>query len=99
MVFIDCFTYYNENKLLQFRLSYLKDYVDYFVICEATKTFSGKPKDLYFDSFKLEYPDLYEQVKHKIVHLIDKDMPEGDNPWVRENHQRNFLRKTKRIII
>jgi len=41
---IDCFTFYNEIDLLNYRLSVLNDVVDYFVIVEATHTHVGKKK-------------------------------------------------------
>jgi len=44
----DCFIFFNEISLLEFRLEYLNDVVDYFVINEATKTHSGNPKELIF---------------------------------------------------
>ena len=42
----DCFTFLNENALLEIRLNTLRDIVDKFVIVEANKTFFGeyKPK-------------------------------------------------------
>ena len=45
---VDCFIFYNEIDLLSYRLNLLKDVVDYFIIVEATKTFTGKPKEMYF---------------------------------------------------
>jgi beta-1,4-mannosyl-glycoprotein beta-1,4-N-acetylglucosaminyltransferase len=42
----DCFTYYNEDKLLGVRLNTLYDYVDYFVISEAPRSHSGVPRPL-----------------------------------------------------
>ena len=35
MKIIDCFTFYNELQLLEYRLSILYDVVDYFIIVEA----------------------------------------------------------------
>jgi beta-1,4-mannosyl-glycoprotein beta-1,4-N-acetylglucosaminyltransferase len=46
---IDCFTFYNEFKILDLRLAELKDVVDHFILVEATKTHSGENKRLYFD--------------------------------------------------
>ena len=37
MIF-DCFTFFNENDLLELRLNYLNDVVDKFIIVEANKT-------------------------------------------------------------
>ena len=35
----DCFTFYNELDLLEYRFEILYPYVDSFVIVEATKTY------------------------------------------------------------
>jgi beta-1,4-mannosyl-glycoprotein beta-1,4-N-acetylglucosaminyltransferase len=45
---IDCFIFFNELDILEGRLEYLYNKVDYFVIVEANFTFSGKPKPLNF---------------------------------------------------
>lgn len=49
MKIYDCFMFYNEFELLKFRLEYLKNHVDYFVIVEGNTTFSGNPKNQNFD--------------------------------------------------
>ena len=36
MKIIDCFNYFDEDMMLEIRLSTLFDYVDKFIICEAT---------------------------------------------------------------
>ena len=41
---IDCFIFYNELDLLNYRLNLLDEYVDYFVLVEATHTFVGNEK-------------------------------------------------------
>lgn len=46
---IDCFTFYNELEMLDFKLRELEDVVDYFVIVEATTTYSGNNKPQYLD--------------------------------------------------
>ena len=43
MIF-DCFTFYNENDVFDLKFNIEKDYVDKFVVVEATKTFSGQKK-------------------------------------------------------
>ena len=42
---IDCFTFNKELDLLEARLEYLNDVVDYFVVVEADITFSGIPRE------------------------------------------------------
>jgi hypothetical protein len=88
---IDCFTFYNELKMLSFRLKELNDVVDYFVLAEATLTHSGQSKELTYQNNK----HLFEEYNHKIIHVIVDDMPTTtDNmsqAWDREYHQRDCL--------
>jgi beta-1,4-mannosyl-glycoprotein beta-1,4-N-acetylglucosaminyltransferase len=82
----DCFTYFNEDQLLKLRLETLWEYVDYFVICEATRTHTGNEKSVNFNFKK------FEKYKSKIRYLLIDSYPfETDDPWVYENYQRNYL--------
>ena len=83
----DCFTFYNEINVLLMRLVELYDVVDWFVLVEADRTFSNLPKPLYFQ----DYQGLFTPFKDKIIHVIVRDMPGGDNPWAREQFQRNAI--------
>jgi hypothetical protein len=85
----DCFTFFNELELLDLRLQELSGEVDYFVLCEATLTFTGKPKPLYFNENKQRF----HQYLGKIIHVIVDDFPATDDPWVREFFQRDALRR------
>lgn len=49
---IDGFTFLNEIETLYIRLNELDEYVDNFVIIEATETFSGRPRTLEFPKAK-----------------------------------------------
>jgi len=91
---IDCFTFYNELDMLRFRLEYLYDIVDKFVLLESTLTFSGAKKELFFEKNK----HLFEKYLDKIIHVIVDDLPLDvpnktieENAWVRERLQRNLL--------
>lgn len=64
---IDAITYNNEEELLELRLNILDDFVDRFVIMEATKTFSGKSKPLYFNKEK------FKKWEHKIKYYVLDD--------------------------
>ena len=86
---IDCFPFYNELDLLDFRLKYMDDVTDKFVLVEATHTHAGNPKELYFEKNK----DRYTKYLHKIIHIIDDECPNTDNPWDNENHQRRWILK------
>lgn len=82
----DCFTYFNEDRLLKLRLETLWDVVDYFVICESVLTFSGNSKPV---NFKIEN---FQKYQSKIRYLLIEDFPfESKDPWVYEGYQRNYL--------
>jgi len=84
---IDCFTFFNEVKLLLVRLHYLYEVVDHFVISEGNTTFTGKPKHSYLDQYWEAIP---EKISRKIVRATADmaNMPDGANPWMRESYQR-----------
>ena len=87
MKIFDCFSYLDEDLLLELRLNILDEYVDYFVIVEGNKTWQNNSKKLRFDINK------FDKFKKKIIYIPITDMPDGDNPWVRENFQRNCISK------
>ena len=60
----DCFYFFNELDTLEVRLNILNDFVDYFVICESTMTFSGKPKPLLY----LENIERFSKFHDKIIY-------------------------------
>ena len=92
---IDCFIFYNELDLLTYRLNILNDTVDYFVLVEATHTFVGKEKPLFYQENK----HLFEKFNHKIIHIIVDDFPhkypnidfEKKEQWNNEKFQRNCI--------
>lgn len=91
---IDCFIFYNELDLLNYRLHVLEDVVEYFVIVESTHTFRGKEKPLFFNENK----HMFEKFKDKIIHVIVEDFPHKQDtnvtncsPWDNEGHQRNAI--------
>ena len=51
MKIYDCFSYWDEDLLLDLRLNILNDYVDYFVIVEGNKTWQNNPKKLRFKRY------------------------------------------------
>ena len=78
----DCFTFFNEVELLELRLATLYDHVDFFVIIEASSTFTGKDKPYNF-KFPEKYADKIRYIQ--IGKLTDKD------PWQNEFTQRNAI--------
>jgi len=85
MKIYDCFSYWDEDLLLDLRLNILNEYVDYFVIVEGNKTWQNNPKTLKFNI------NNYSKFKEKIIYIPVEDMPNGNNPYLRENHQRNCI--------
>jgi beta-1,4-mannosyl-glycoprotein beta-1,4-N-acetylglucosaminyltransferase len=83
----DCFMFFNEFDVLEIRLNELDDVVDYFVLVESTKTHQGNPKPLYFEENK----NRFAKFLHKVIHVVVDDMPQTQDPWVRENYQRNCI--------
>ena len=49
MKIYDCFQFFNENLALELRLNTLSEYIDEFVIVEATRNHAGQEKKLNFN--------------------------------------------------
>lgn len=86
---IDAFPFFNELDMLKLRFLELNNVVDHFVIVEATYTYSGEPKPLYFNN---NY-DLFKAYREKIVHVVVEDMPNTGNAWDNEHFQRNCIQR------
>ena len=105
MKIYDCSMFFDEEMILDFRLNYLNDYVDKFIIVESSYTHSGEKRKLLFDIKK------YQKFKDKISYIILNEEPqdlfkfsENDdfnkknskyilNALKRENLQRNTIQK------
>ena len=93
MKIFDCFMYFDEDVILDLRLNTLYNYIDTFVIAEATRDHAGKQKKLNFNLKK------FSKFKDKINYLIIDDIPVDvkskkknwdANHW-RDQFQRNAL--------
>ena len=69
----DCFQFFNELDMLKIRLHVMSPIVDKFVISEATETFSGLKKPLYYEENK----EMFAEFADKIIHVVVDDTPEG----------------------
>ena len=84
----DCITFYDNNFMFNLRYNILKDYVDYFVICESIYDHRGQPKKKIFiknneyDSKKIKY------------FVLDKPFPKNTSIWKNQAIQREFLLKS-----
>jgi beta-1,4-mannosyl-glycoprotein beta-1,4-N-acetylglucosaminyltransferase len=95
---IDSFMFFNELDLLEGRLEYLNDVVDYFIIVENDTTHNGNSKPFNFH----ENASRYEKYHHKIIYLpmSYKNDDSGNycgfshqsiKNWNMENYQRNYI--------
>jgi len=65
----DCTTFYKANLLFETRFNVLKNYVDYFVVCEANKDHVGNAKNFNFNTELInKYPD-------KIIYIKVENLP------------------------
>ena len=105
MKIYDCFTYFDEDLILDTRLNIMNDYVDYFVIVESTYNHNGERRELKFDINK------YQKFKNKIKYIVWDEVPENiekindndteivrehkfiNNAVKRDNGQRNYVVK------
>ena len=78
MVF-DCFLYNGEHECLAIRIAELSTLDVLHIAVQADKTFTNKPKKFY---------DINQD---EVISVNITDMPDGDDPWVRERHQRNSI--------
>ncbi len=79
----DCFQFFNELDILKIRLHVLSPVVDRFVISEATETFSGLKKPLYYEENKA----MFAEYEDKIIHVVVDDTPQGGT------HERDTFQK------
>jgi len=101
---IDAFTYFNEKELVELRIKYLNESIDYFVIIEADHTHTGKEKQWNFPkilnnnlkefSHKIKYHkfkiDLQKAEAEKYTNYPGKTMGRS---WRIESMQRNYIRE------
>lgn len=101
----DCFYFFNELDLLEIRLNILNEYVDKFILVEASETFNGKPKELIYKN----NIEKFKNFNHKIIHYIVDKYPNNqelydkaikspntgnkEHWWVREFYQKESLLK------
>jgi len=102
---IDCFSYLDEDMLLDLRLNVLSEHIDHFVICEATFNHKGIKKRLNFNinnfkKFKDKISYLVMDVEPGIIKKVNENDPLElknskilDNSINRDIGQRNFLMK------
>ena len=89
---IDCFTFFNELDLLEIRLKYLYDAVDYFVIVEADTSFNGDSKPLIFKENSLRFAPFVDKIVYVPI-KIKKFEQTTKVAWKREVYQRDCIKQ------
>ena len=91
MAIYDCFTFYDELDILEFRLEMLYKYVDYFVLSELPYTYHGEKTE---PVFKKNF-SRFERYKAKIIYVTSEYSPEykGYGDWEIEYWHRNCMIK------
>jgi|TARA_B110000116_G_scaffold248144_1_gene240982 beta-1,4-mannosyl-glycoprotein beta-1,4-N-acetylglucosaminyltransferase len=82
---IDCITFFDNNFMFDLRYNVLKNYVDYFVVCESKFDHRGNPKKINFIK-----KDEYDFTKIKYF-LLEEAFPKNTNIWENQAIQREFL--------
>jgi tetratricopeptide (TPR) repeat protein len=78
--------YYNERELLDLRMDEMGDWVDHFVIVEATETFTGKSKPLNFANERSRLDARGGQILNVGVEFPDY----AGAAWTRDFYQRDM---------
>jgi len=89
---IDCVTFFDNNFIFNLRYNILKDYVDYFVICESLYDHRNFKKDKIF-----KFEKNYDPKKIKYI-LLDKPFPKENDGWQNQPYQREFLLKSLNFV-
>ena len=87
MKIFDCFTFNDENHILDIRLNELDEYVDFFVIVEFGQNHQGENKGKKIDE------KLLNKFKKKIKYFYIEKFNPNLNSWERESFQRNCISK------
>jgi beta-1,4-mannosyl-glycoprotein beta-1,4-N-acetylglucosaminyltransferase len=104
---IDCFMFYNEYDVLEGRLEYLYNHVDYFVIVESNITHAGNPKPLNFMNNMSRYKKYLDKVIYNPVYIDPSkfnfaekisDLNMGHAAWQVENFQRNHITESLKFF-
>ena len=83
-MFVYDYVIYNGEPIMEFRLKYLNNYVDKFIIVESIYTHSGNKKDeFYFNINK----DIFEPYRKKVLFFPIHNLPtEADAFYIRQNN-------------
>ena len=81
----DCVMLRDELDMFQLRLEEMAGYDVRHYVVEARVTHQGVPKPLHFT----ENQGRFKPWADRIVHIVAEDLPDAEDPWVREHAQRD----------
>ena len=70
---VDCFFFYDEIEMLQFRLKELNPYVNYFIIIEGNVDYRNNPKKINFNLKDTSFDDYREKIIHLVYDKLEKN--------------------------
>lgn len=94
MQIFDCFTFNDEVEVLTTRILYLESVVNFFVIAESNRTFSGIEKKYYADQVIQNSgidPERFIRVKYEFPQEMIEKAARGGDRWPLERHARQSL--------
>ena len=91
MKIFDCTTYFEEDLMMDLRFNILNNYVDKFIVSEATFTHSGNDKKIRFD------PNNFKKFKENIIYVIIEKDPVNRDEKKTTNSSLQRLNSIKRI--
>ena len=96
---IDCIVFNDELEMLKMRLDYYNDSVDYFVICESTKTQSGHDKELSYGINSSLFNEYKDKIHYVIYNPTESDLEKlKEDKFFLEDEHRECLRNKVRDI-
>ena len=84
---IDSITFFNENMMFDLRYNILKEYIDYFVICESRYDHKGNKKELNFN-----FKSNFEESKIKYI-ILNDPFPKDVDECKKQAIQREYILK------
>lgn len=98
---LDCFQFCKEMDMLEGRLEYLYNSVDWFIIIESTHTHAGVEKELnYLKNISryqkysnkiLYFPYMYENIQKLNLQYKPNNLDLSSDHWELEKSQRNYI--------
>lgn len=92
---IDCCMFLNELDMLEARLEYLNDHVDYFVVVESNYTFNGNEKPYHIQANMDRFAKYGKRFIYVPLNISTAGLNftrlEDRNQWAMERYQRNAI--------